>query len=72
MANFALADTLSHMIVYQSLYGVLLALSYFFVQGKYSVFQQASASRCLLSKAFQKPYRKNYMFMFGTNRSFTR
>ena len=60
--------------VYQIFYGASLAFSYFLLQGKVLCFVRVgkSLARCLLSKAFQIPWPKNYISGYIWHKSFIR
>ena len=71
----AKCSLLDEKIVYQSSYGALLTLSYmyFLLQGKVLCFGSRvgkSLARCLLSKAFRRPCRKNYISGYIWHKSF--
>ena len=59
-------------IVYQSFYGAPLSFSYFLLQGKVLCFARVgkSLARCLLSEAFRRPCRKNYISGYIRHKSF--
>ena len=53
----------NQIIFYQSFYGVALMFRYFLLQGRVLCFAHIgkSLTRCLLSKTFRRPCRKNYI-----------
>ena len=69
----AKCSLLDEKIVYQSFYGASLTFSYFLLQGKVLCFGSCvgkSLARCLLSKAFRTPCRKNYISGYIWHKSF--